>query len=173
MKVAVLGSPFDPPHRGHLWLAEKALTTKLVDEVWLMPNFSHPWREPEATASKRTEMCELLKTDLPVGMQDKVKVSDLEIKRQGKSYTIDTVEELKNKYPDLTFFWLMGSDRLADLNKWKDIDKLLKEIEFIVLPKKPEISSTMIRDRIKKRLPISDLVTSRVEEYIKKNHLYV
>lgn len=173
-RVAVLGGAFDPPHLGHFGLAKTALKTGLVDQVWLMPNFSHPWREAIAPAKDRLAMCKLLvnpPSPAPGGLR-RARVSDLEIKRRGKSYTIDTVRELKRKFPDYVFFWLMGSDRLIDLKKWKVIERLLKEIKFIVLPK-TTVSSTKIRERIKKGLSISGLVPKKVEEYIRKHNLYV
>lgn len=162
--VAVLGGTFDPPHFGHLWLAKTTLATGLVDEVWLMPNFSHPWREPIAKAQDRLAMCQFLENK-------KIRASKIEIKRKGKSYTIDTVRELKIRY-HYDFFWLMGSDRLIDLNKWKRTRELLKETEFIVFPRMIKISSSKIRERVKKGQSISDLVPKEVEEYIRKHKLY-
>jgi len=167
LKVGILGSLFDPPHRGHLFLARTALKTAVIDEVWLMPNYSHPWREAKESAQDRLAMCRLL-----VKNEQQIKVSEMEITRQGKSYTIDTVRQLKKQYPNYHFYWIMGNDRLIDLNKWKNIKQLLKEIEFIVLPK-IKISSTMIRGRLKNQLSIIDLVPKEIEGYIKKHRLYL
>ncbi|TSC53920.1 MAG: nicotinate-nucleotide adenylyltransferase [Microgenomates group bacterium LiPW_16] len=163
--IAIFGGSFDPPHVGHITLIKQVFASSVVDEVWLVPNFSHNWKKTIASPDHRFKMCQLLKND-------KVKACDIEVRRGGKSYAIDTVRELKKKYPDYQFYWLAGKDLLKELPKWKDPEALKKEIEFIAFPK-TNISSTMIRERIKKGLPITGLVPKKVEEYIKEYKLYV
>ena len=103
--------------------------------------------------------------------QNDIRVLDLEIKRGGKSYTIETVRKLKKLYPKNHFFFLIGSDWVVNLDKWYKIDELYKEIEFISLPR-TEISSSIIREKIKNGQSIKDLVPDEIEEYIKKHKLY-
>lgn len=162
--VAIFGGSFDPPHLGHLGVIKKVLASGLVDEVWLIPNFSHSWKKTIASPDDRLKMCQLLK-------DSKVKTCDIEIRRGGKSYTIETVRILKKKYPDHYFYWLLGKDLLKELSKWKDPEALKKEIEFIAFPE-TKISSTLIRERIKKNLPITRMVPKKVAEYIKTHKLY-
>ncbi|MBI4999470.1 nicotinate (nicotinamide) nucleotide adenylyltransferase [Candidatus Gottesmanbacteria bacterium] len=163
-KIAIFGGSFDPPHLGHQRLLSQVLASGVVEEIWLMPAFVSPWKRQLAMAKDRLGMCKLL-----VGKG--IKVSDLEIKRQGKSYTIDTVRELKKRFPDDKFYWLIGSDMVKDLNKWHKADQLFREIEFLVFPR-TKTSSTDVRERVKRGLPISGLVQKEIEKYIKEGELY-
>ncbi|MBI5465290.1 nicotinate (nicotinamide) nucleotide adenylyltransferase [Candidatus Gottesmanbacteria bacterium] len=163
--IAIFGGSFDPPHLGHVSLIKKILKAGLVDEIWLVPNFSHKWKKIIASPNNRFKMCQLL-------IKNKTKVCDIEIKREGKSYAIDTIRELKREYPGYQFYWLAGKDLLRELPKWKDPEALKKEIEFIAFPK-TNVSSSKIRERIKKGLSITGLVPKKVEEYIRKHKLYV
>lgn len=169
MRIGIFGGSFDPPHEGHLNLIKQVMLSKVVDEIWLMPTFISPWKNEAASAEDRSAMCELLTKDLPLGWQ--VKVSDLEIKRRGKSYTIDTVRGLKKKF-NHQFYWLIGSDLVKDLPKWHKAEELYREIEFLVFPR-TKISSTKIREKIKKGQPLNGLVPKNIEQYIKKHKPYV
>ena len=92
MKVAILGGKFDPPHYGHLLIAQQVLESDLkIDQVWLMPAKNHPWKKINASAEQRMEMVKLL-------TNDKIKVSDVDLYRDGNIYTIDTVKILQQKY---------------------------------------------------------------------------
>lgn len=185
-QIAVLGGLFDPPHFGHLLVARQVLESHLcIDLVLLMPVFKHPWRENQVSWRHRLKMLSFFENS-------KIKTSDFEIKLGKTSYTIQTVKELK-KDKNNDYFWIIGSDGLKDFHKWKDWKKLLKETHFIVFPRAgfstnkslkgsivlkdknlavTSLSSTMIRQRIKKNLPIAGLVPEGVEKYIKKNGLY-
>ncbi len=163
-RIGIFGGSFDPPHLGHLSLIRKALESHLVDEVWLVPNFTNPWRKAIASARDRLKMCQLL-------VEDKIRVCDLEIKRRGKSYTIETVLELKKRYP-YQFFWLIGQDLISDLERFHQAEKLFREVIFLVFPR-TTVSSSEIRRKIKKGESISDLVTKKVENYIREKKLYV
>ena len=165
--IAIFGGSFDPPHLGHAQVIKKVLASGLVDQVWLMPNFSHPWKKAEASVEERLAMCRILAVS-----KTPIRVCDLEIKRKRKSYTIDTVRELKKKYPGIKFYWVVGKDLLEELPRWQDPEALKKEIEFIAFPK-TNVSSTMIRERIKKGLSIAGLVPPQIEDHIRKNKLYV
>src|SRR3989344_5093370 len=186
MKVAILGGKFDPPHYGHLLIAQQVLESDLkIDQVWLMPAKNHPWKKINASAEQRMEMVKLL-------TNDKIKVSEIDLYRDGNIYTIDTVKILQQKYHH-QFYWIIGSDNIANFHKWKDWKKLQKLITFIVferngfpivnlpdnfikLKHKNELvssySSMMIRNRIKKGLSIKNLVPEKVESYIIKYKLY-
>ncbi|MFH0863784.1 MAG: nicotinate-nicotinamide nucleotide adenylyltransferase [Candidatus Gottesmanbacteria bacterium] len=163
MRIGLFGGSFDPPHNGHLSIIDQAFNKNLVDEVWIIPTWKNAWKEEEANPGQRLAMCQLL-------INSNIKIIDLEIKRENTSYTIDTVLELKRLY-DHQFFWLIGNDHLADLEKFKDSGKLLKEIIFIGFPR-TNVSSSEIRNRIKRGELISSLVPKRVEEFIRNNNLY-
>ncbi len=165
MRIGLLGGSFDPPHHGHLSIINQALGNKLVDEVWLIPTWENPWKKEEATPEERLAMCKLLMKG------NRIKVSDVEIKRKSVSYTIDTVLELKRNYSH-QFFWFLGNDHLKDLEKFKEAERLFKEIIFMAFPR-TAVSSSLIKEKIKKNQPISNLVSKEVEQYIQTHNLYV
>lgn len=186
MRVAILGSPFDPPHNGHLLMVRQTIDFgPSLDEVWLMPDFAHPFRKQIASPRQRLRMASFL-------TGDKVKLSDLAIKKGGVSFTIDVVRELKEKFSH-KFFWLIGSDTLKSFDKWKEPKKLVEEIPFLVfnrldypvrkLPRGftlinspllvcTNVSSSKVRERVRRGLSISGMVPEKVEKYIEKHHLY-
>ncbi len=168
MRIGIFGGSFDPPHEGHLTLIKQVLASRVVEEIWLMPTFISPWKKASASPEDRLAFCKLLTKDLPIGQ---VKTSDLEIKRGGKSYTVDTVRELKKKF-NHQFYWIIGSDLVKDLPKWHKAEELYREIEFLVFPR-TNISSTAIREKIKKRQPLNGLVPKKIEQYVKKHKPYV
>lgn len=187
MKTALLGGMFDPPHLGHLWVAKQVLErVSDVLEVVLIPGNVHQWKKTVGTAKQRYEMTKFMETE-------KITVSDIEIKRGGTSYSIDTIKEYK-KLHNTDVYWIVGSDILEEFSRWENSEDLVKEVKFIVFPRDPyhipenippgfevvkgeniitsNISSTAIRERVKSGLPISDFVTSEIGNYIKKNNLY-
>lgn len=186
MRIGILGGSFDPPHFGHILVARQVKEIMKLNEVWLMPYFAHNWDSTVSSASHRFAMTKLVE-------EKGIIVSDEEIKIEKKSYTIDTIRRLKSKYSH-TFFWIIGSDVLKDFEKWKDYKNLTKEIEFFVFPrdgfstpsKLPEgftlvssnelvtsnISSSIIRSRIMKKLSVNRLVSDKVMSYIQKHKLY-
>ncbi len=101
-KIGCLGLSADPPHSGHLEIARLLLRKGLVDEVWLIPCYRHSFGKPLSSPEDRWQMAKLLEGR-------GVKVSDVELLRKGKSYTIDTIKTLKEKHPDYQFFWVIGS----------------------------------------------------------------
>ena len=187
MNIAILGGAFDPPHLWHKKISEQLIKLLKFDEVWLIPCFSHPFDKKMAPAKHRLAMTHLI-------ANKKIKVRLEEINRQKKSYSIDTIRELKKKYPNYEFTWIIGSDQVKTFNKWKSWQKLLKEIPFLIFPRpgnkipkilppnmKPikhrglflsNLSSTRVRDYIKHGKSISQLVNPEVNDYIKKQKLY-
>lgn len=126
IKTAILGGTFDPIHNGHMEMAEYALNHLGMDEVWLMPAKITPLKDRSITnAKERADMIELALEE-----EENIKLSLLEMEREGKSYTIDTARELVKRYPDREFYWLIGQDQAAQFDKWKDHDELLKLIHF-------------------------------------------
>lgn len=192
MNIAILGGSFDPVHLGHYLVAKQILEfRKDIDKIILVPAFQHQWKPIQASSKDRIQMLKTL-TNIEA-MEDKIEISDIEIKRGGVSYTLDTVKELKN-ITKSSIYWIVGSDILFEFNRWEKTDELLKLATFLVFPRDPyhvpenvalgfevlkdknlittNISSTIIRERIKEKKSISYMVPKEVEEYIIKNKLY-
>ena len=121
MKIAVLGGSFDPVHAGHLQIAKEALKMGM-DEVWLMPTHDTPLKS-RALSEDAHRVAMLKRAAAPYR---RIRVCTMELERPGVSYTVDTARALIARYPDDTFFWLIGSDQALQLPRWKAIDELLQ-----------------------------------------------
>lgn len=197
-KIAVLGGTFNPIHNGHLNLALNAKKKLYLDKVFFVPTNISPHKDNEIIldAKTRLEMCGLAIQDYPY-----FEVSDIEILRQGISYTYQTLSVFKKNFPYDKIFLIVGADMFMTLELWKNAEKIFKlsaictvtrgayDIEklndhakilksfgaeiYILNITECNISSTEVRDRVLKKQKISDLVPTRVEEYILKNKLYM
>lgn len=165
MRIGVFGGSFDPAHLGHLRSCQQLVDSRLVDQVWLMPCYAHVWRKKLAPVKDRLTMTKFLENK-------KIKVSTLEIEQKRAVYTIDTLKLLSSKYPQHRFVWIISSKSLQDLPKWGDYQKLMKKHYFLVVPEIVDVSSSIVRERVKKGLSIKGLVPEKVKEYIEKNKLY-
>lgn len=192
MNLCIFAGTFNPIHRAHLAMAEYALDNFGFDKIIFIPAYKPPHKNYDDNMSMhRLEMVKLATKNNP-----KFEVSDIEFKREGKSYTYLTILEILNqiqKNDKISF--IIGTDAFEKIETWYETDKLKKLIDFIVFIRENEtvnldylrekgynfkfanmdfidISSTELRERIKNRKPINDLVTREVEEYIYKNELY-
>lgn len=180
MKIAILGGSFDPIHKGHLEIAKYVLSNHIAHEVWFMPAQKTPLKDRSLTSSyHRKKMI-----DLAIKPYRRMKLCTLEIDRGEISYSIDTIKQLNHLYPNHQFVWLIGADQANQLEKWKDIEELIKRIQFYVFPrnqiqikenvhliklhmKEFNISSSEIRcGRLQDTMP-------NVRNYIGKNYLYL
>ncbi|QDP40673.1 nicotinate-nucleotide adenylyltransferase [Radiobacillus deserti] len=184
-KVGLLGGTFDPPHNGHLLIAEEVRQALGLDEIWFIPSYEPPHKQQARTASKyRVEMVQAAVRD-----NEHFKVQLIEVNREGKSYSIDTVKQLVEEYPNVDFYFIIGADMVEYLPKWVQIDELFELIRFVGVKRKeyklesnypiievniPEfaVSSSMIRQRLKNGLSVKYLVPNSVIECIKENRLY-
>lgn len=197
MKIGILGGTFDPVHIGHIILAEEVKKTLKLDEVWFVPAGNPYFKNGTEVlgASHRKEMVKR------VTGEGGFKLSTIELDRDGESYTFDTLKSLSaDSQGKDEFYFILGWDNLADFHKWKkageilelcylaavprvgwevpDMDKLEKQLKGIkektILLSKPEIdiSSSLVRERVKKGLPFKHLVPESVYEYITENNLY-
>jgi len=187
MKLGILGGTFNPVHIGHLILAEEAREKLGLDKIIFVPTNLPPHKENSniAAAAQRLYMLKLaIKGNKNFG------VSDMEIKRLGRSYTIDTLRELKRKYPSDELYFLIGSDLLKYLDEWKDLSEINRMVKFIAatrpgypLEKIPsdiqtlgiravDISGFEVREAIKNNKSFRYLVPESVFVYINKNRLY-
>lgn len=181
MRIAVLGTSSNPPHNDHIFIAREVLRHKFADEVWVVPCRSHVFDKSLWPRKYRWKMTKLLE-------EKGIRACDIEINRPGKSYTLDTVLLLKKKYPQHTFYWIVGSDLIisGEYKKWKEWPRLKKEIQFLLI-RRPgyaitpatekcfiktgicgsNLSSTFIRKRLKNSLPIDLFVPKKIAKYIK------
>jgi nicotinate (nicotinamide) nucleotide adenylyltransferase len=132
MKIAVLGGSFNPPHLCHVFICHYVLATAAVEQVWWIPCAQHAFGKMLASFHHRFTMCSLA---VEVFRGNLVTVSAIEQERQGTSWTIDTVRDLKHRYPHHDFTWIIGSDTLDELDQWKDFDQLQHLISFLMVPR--------------------------------------
>ncbi|GIO98039.1 putative nicotinate-nucleotide adenylyltransferase [Paenibacillus lautus] len=192
MKVGIMGGTFDPIHIGHMLAAECARDAYDLEEVWFMPSHIPPHKEDAGvTGLMRLEMTAEAVADHP-----SFRTLDWEVKRGGVSYTVDTVRELRETYPEHAFSFIIGADMVAYLPKWNRIGELADMLTFIglnrpgtklsvddlpdflqkvvVTAEMPliEISSTMIRSRAASGSSIRYMVPDRVYDYIVRSGIY-
>ena len=184
-KIGILGGTFDPPHIGHLLIAEEVRRAKLLDEIWFIPTNTPPHKEHTTTsAGHRTSMLKLAIRNHP-----SFKLNDIELKREGKSYTYDTIHELTKLYPSDEFYFIIGGDMVEFLPKWYRIDELIEIITFVGVSRPGyslettypvhfvdiptiHLSSTMLRERLQKREWIRYLLSNSVMQDVREHQLY-
>lgn len=191
MKIGFLGGSFDPVHFGHLMAAQDAYEQQQLDRLVLVPAAQAPLKPNEIRSSAKDRLAMLRAA---VEGNDRFTISDFELKRGGVSYTIDSARHFRQLYPNDTLYWIIGGDQLPRLNQWKDIRELATLVEFIFLERPgypvkehPEIpglrlhrcdghllaiSSTELRERIRKGLALDYFVPHKAIVYIKENKLY-
>ena len=198
MKIGLIGGTFNPIHHGHLILSEYVRENFQLDKVIFIPTGLPPHKS--ATVVEKPEI-RLEMTKLAIERNQFFSVSDIETYREGISYTIDTITELKNLYPNDQLYFLIGADSLFELPTWKYYDKLISKTNIIVVNrpggannligakikeyedqfggsiievKSPliDISSSDIRNRVKDGKSIKYLVPNNVEEFILQKNLY-
>ena len=198
-KLAIMGGTFDPIHMGHLVTAEEVRHEFGVDEVLFVPT-GHP--PHKADINMTTSEHRYLMTVLATAANSNFKVSRIEIDREGVTYAIDTIREIKNIYgEDVKLYFITGADAIQKILSWKDCEEVLKICNFVAVTRpgynKDElikeieelkreyetniyflevpalaISSSSIRKRIGADKPVKYLVPEEVENYIKKHMLY-
>ncbi len=136
MRIGIYGGAFNPVHKGHVKLAEEVKTKADLDKIIIMPSGVSPHKSSSSLVDSihRLEMCRLAFEG-----EDYI-ISDLEIKREGKSYTVDTVTELKKIYPDDELFLIMGSDMLLCFHKWYRYDEILSAVTICATTRQGDIS---------------------------------
>lgn len=198
MKIGIMGGTFDPIHLGHLATAEAVRENFSLDEILFIPAARPPHKLGKKVTDERHR---LAMTQLATRSNKFFKVSDMELKRMGLSYTLDTMNELHKIFGNATeLFFIIGADSLADLSKWYAARELVAKCHFIATTRQGvdvdfssvekffgaaakehihrvttpglEISSTDIRERVKLNRSIKYLVPEVVEEYILREKLY-
>jgi len=190
-KIGILGGTFDPVHVGHLMVAQDAMDALGLRRVVFVPAALPPHKTDRdvVSAEERFEMVRLA-----VAESKFFSVSDVEYRRSGPSFSIDTISGLRERYSRGELYFLIGEDNLRDIWSWKEPDKLFNTCSVVVIGRagredesgfdnlpgpairldihRIDLSSSEIRSRIGEGRSISYLVPPAVERYIYGNHLY-
>lgn len=192
LRLGLYGGSFDPVHRGHLLVAHAALEELGLDRLHLIPATQSPFK-PESQPAHADLRLRMLR--LAFAGQTRMEVDAREIARGGVSYSIDTVREFQREFPGADLFWLIGADHVAALPRWREAEQLAGLVEFVVIPRPGtdappppvlpapfrlrhlrgfplSLSSSEIRDRVRRDLPIRHLVPAAVAELIAGESLY-
>ena len=168
MKIALFGGMFDPVHYGHLLIAQAALETHHLDRVLFVPAGLPPHKsEPQASAPSRLAMLRLA-----LRGNSKLGVSDWEIRQKRVVYTFETLTHFRHLYPRAALYFILGEDAYQNLAHWREPRRLRALARFIPFERIPPFSSTLIRSRLKRRLPVRYHVPEEVERYIRAHRLY-
>ena len=128
-RIGLLGGSFNPAHRGHRHIALEAMRALGLDEVWLLVSPGNPLKR-DATDMAPFEA--RFASAQAIARRSRLRASDFE-RREGTRYTVDTIVRLGHRYPDHRFIWLMGSDTLPDIHKWRDWRGLAREVPIAVI----------------------------------------
>jgi nicotinate-nucleotide adenylyltransferase len=193
-RLGVMGGTFDPIHYGHLVTAEEALHQFELDQVVFVPT-GDPWMKEHAHVSAAEDR--YLMTVIATASDAKFRVSRMEIDRDGPTYTVDTLRDLKTAHPETDLFFITGADAMIEIFQWKDPAELFELARFIAATRPGydlqaftattpsdrddvtvmqipalAISSTDIRARVASGRPIRYLLPEGVKTYIEKAGLY-
>ena len=192
-RVGVMGGTFDPIHHGHLVAASEVQSWFDLDEVVFVPT-GDPWQKSDRDVSPAEDR--YLMTVIATAANPRFNVSRVDIDRTGPTYTIDTLKDLKARFPDAELYFITGADALADIFTWRDAEELFALAQFVgctrpgyamddsTLAGIPSdrvtiveipalaISSTNCRERTRRGEPVWYLVPDGVVQYIAKHHLY-
>ena len=183
-KIAIYGGTFDPIHHGHLIVAREALERLGAEQVTFIPARVSPLRKAAPIAGDEVR---LLMIQAAIENEPGFAMDDCELRRPSPSYTINTVEQIRQRNADATIYCLIGEDNVDKLTKWRRFDDLEKMVRFVVLDRtgqqpahrypvirrKIDISSTEIRKRVATGRSIQYFVPPAVEEIIRREKLYL
>jgi nicotinate-nucleotide adenylyltransferase len=191
MKIGLYFGTYNPIHVGHLIIANHMAEHADLDQVWMVVTPHNPLKKKATLLDDhhRLQMVYLATEDFP-----KIKPSDIEFKLPQPNYTVNTLIHLHEKYPDYEFSLIMGEDNLKTLHKWKNYEAILDHHDIYVYPRISseaenlelknhpkihlidapvvEISSTFIRENIKKGKNVQPLLPHKVWDYIDHNNFY-
>lgn len=184
MHTILFGGSFDPPHNGHLQIAQHIIEQHIADELIYIPCKDHPFDKQMSSSTDRITMLQMLQSP-------HTSISLYEIEKSGKSYSYETLLHFSKTFPQTTFSWLIGADQVSVFDKWYKYEHLLKKFHFYVYPRTGyaldkltngmellasmppiNISSTEIRAHVQQHTSILSLVPLHVERYIVEHRLY-
>lgn len=186
--IGALGGTFDPPHYGHLALADAAVKELGLDKIIFIPAHIPPHKNHKIISSKNDRLAMLR---LAIDGHPGFEISELEFERKGPSYSIDTLSRLKKTFPGDEIYFLLGADNVKEMEGWHRPEQIF-DIAIVAAASRPgyvpagkfaslvryfdmtpvDISSTMIRENIKSGKPITGLLPPSVEAYIIEKGLY-
>jgi nicotinate-nucleotide adenylyltransferase len=187
-RIGVMGGTFDPIHHGHLVAASEVAQSFDLDEVVFVPT-GRPWQKDDVTESEHR----YLMTVIATASNPSFTVSRVDIDREGPTYTIDTLRDLKKQRPNAELFFITGADAIAQILGWRDHRELWELAHFVAVSRPGHelttdglpsedvsqlqipalaISSTDCRARVRRGHPVWYLVPDGVVQYIAKHHLY-
>lgn len=189
MRIGLYGGSFDPVHNGHLLVARAALEELALDRLVFIPAAQSPFKPGSVPAPPAVRL-RMLRSAL--AGEPRFRVDELELRRGGVSYTVETVRQFSRAHPDATLCWLIGADHVPTLPQWREAGTLAEMLEFIVIPRPGEsvvslpppwrltqlrgwplrVSSSEIRTRVAQGLPVSHLVPATAAEIIAGEALY-
>ncbi|WP_373898927.1 nicotinate-nucleotide adenylyltransferase [Haloimpatiens sp. FM7315] len=198
-KKAIFGGTFDPIHIGHLHIAYKALYDLKLDEIIFVPSGNPPHKDNKKVTDSKLRYDMVKKA---IENEDRFSINDYEIKKQGLSYTYETLDFFNELEKNTKWYFITGVDCLMDIEKWKNVSKILSKCKFIVfnrpgyniydiLDRKSfvenkynkkiefldipilDISSTYIREMIGKGEKVYYILPNGVDTYIRENNLYI
>ena len=196
MKTGILGGSFNPPHLGHLFIAQSVYQEFGLDEVLLLPLGTPPHKTHIAPREAREIMCRML-AKAAEGLQ----VCTIELERQGYTSTVDTLRQMRQQYPGHSFYYIIGTDTLFQLEHWRDYRQVFEYTEFICVPRPgddrakvedkirqfrreyqkeillstavgPNISSTGVREAICQNRSTDGMLLPEIRDYIERMQLY-
>ncbi|MFC2099409.1 nicotinate-nucleotide adenylyltransferase [Candidatus Bipolaricaulota bacterium] len=191
-RVGVFGGTFNPLHNAHIHVALAAMSQCELSEILFVPNGIPPHKQELDGASKEDRF---RMVELAIASHANVRASRIEIDREGPSYTIDTLQALKDDYAQGICF-IVGADRLLELDTWKEPDALLESVPFVIAPrsgvslesfdtppfdiatiypldmKEVDLSSSWLREKIHRGEAIDEWVPSAVAAYVEERGLY-
>lgn len=190
-RVGIFGGSFNPPHTAHLIVAEIIREQFELDRILWIPNRRSPFKNESELADAEHR---LAMTRAATEENEAFRVSEIEIRRTGVSYTVDTVRTLQEQRPGTTYYLIIGSDSLAGFDGWREPDELLERVPLVVFPRSGfldaaaprgredrvtfadapliEISGTELRRRVREGLSIRYMVPEEVRRYIDRHGLY-
>lgn len=182
-KIAIHGGTFDPVHHAHLIFAREAIEKFGLDEVIFVPAAISPLRKAAPIANGEVRLAMLRAA---IKNEPGFAVDDCELRRRPPSYTIDTVEQIRNRERDAEIYLIIGDDHVRNLPRWHRFHELEKAVRFVVLNRtgadakhdylalhrRIDISSTEIRKRVASGQSIRYFVPETVEEIIRQKKLY-
>lgn len=185
-RIGILGGTFNPPHIGHLMMANEALNALSLDEIRFMPNGVPPHKVVDMPVSdaERLKMLEIATAPYP-----QFTVEPYEINKGGISYTAITMRELTKREPEVAFYFIMGGDMIESLHTWHDIGTLNQLVTFVGFARPHtqaqtiynvkmvdapqfDISSTMLRRRFNEGRTVQFLIPEAVANYVREEGLY-
>ncbi|MBL5975453.1 MAG: nicotinate-nucleotide adenylyltransferase [Candidatus Leucobacter sulfamidivorax] len=187
-RIGVMGGTFDPIHHGHLVAASEVAQSFALDEVIFVPT-GQPWQKSGVSPSEHR----YLMTVIATASNPRFTVSRVDIDREGPTYTVDTLRDLREQLPDAELFFISGADAVEQIVSWKDVDQLWSLAHFIAVTRPGHelslsglsgehvsllevpalaISSTDCRSRVARGYPVWYLVPDGVVQYIAKHDLY-